>query len=436
MRFADRRDAGRRLAEGLEHLRDEDLVVLGIARGGVVVADEIASRLHAPLEVLVVRKLGVPFQPEHAMGAVGEDGVKILDPETIRVAQVSDLELAVVEARACVELRREVWHYRDGRAPASLVGRTAVLVDDGVATGSSARAACRVARARGARRIVLAAPVASPGWTQRLAAEADEFVTLTVPEDFVAIGHYYEDFPETSDEEVLACLERAVGALNVVDPPVEAAEVAITDGPVPLAGYLSTPPRPAGTVLVGHSGATGRHSARGRAFARRLAEAGLASLLIDLLTPAEELERALVFDIALLARRLEQATAWLGREVGTVPFGYFGAGTAAAAALWAASEPGTPAVAIVARAGRLDLAAARLAQVEAATLLIVEAHDTSSLELSRQGEAALHCETKLAIVPDPARAFGEPGAGREATELALTWFLSHLRHSAPSGRTP
>jgi putative phosphoribosyl transferase len=207
MRFVDRADAGRRLAEALEYLRGDSVVVLGLPRGGVPVAYEVARALHAPLDVIVVRKLGVPSQPELGMGAIGEDGVRILNEEVVRLARVSRSELANVEARERAELERRALRFRGDRPRAVLERRTVVVIDDGIATGSTARAACQVARAHGAARVVLAAPVAPPGVKVRLGAHADELVCLDTPEPFLAIGWFYEDFSQTSDEEVTSCLE-------------------------------------------------------------------------------------------------------------------------------------------------------------------------------------------------------------------------------------
>jgi predicted phosphoribosyltransferase len=204
--FADRRDAGRRLAVRLTHLEGAPPVVLGLPRGGVPVAAEVAAALHAPLDVIVVRKLGVPNQPELAMGAIGEDGVCIIDTDIVRLAGVSERELADVERTERVELQRRAQRFRGSRGRTPLDGKTAVLVDDGIATGSTAKAACAVARAHGAGRVVLAVPVAPRDWRQRLAGAADEYVCVDTPEPFYAVGQFYRDFSQLSDEDVLACL--------------------------------------------------------------------------------------------------------------------------------------------------------------------------------------------------------------------------------------
>src|SRR6266699_4243183 len=209
MVFADRDDAGRRLAARLGHLRGEPVVVLGLPRGGVPVAAQVARALGAPLDVIVVRKLGVPFQPELGMGAVGEDGVRVINPEIVDLAGVSENVLAAVQAREQAEVDTRAGWYRPARPREPLDGRTAVIVDDGIATGSTARAACQVARALGAARVVLAVPVAPPSADRALRGDADEVICLDMPERFMAIGEWYEDFAQTSDEEVVALLRAA-----------------------------------------------------------------------------------------------------------------------------------------------------------------------------------------------------------------------------------
>ena len=208
--FADRADAGRQLGQRLQHLRGPEAVVLGLPRGGVEVAAEVAAALAAPLDVIMVRKLGVPSQPELAMGAIGEGGVRIVLPETVRRAGVTPDELAAVEVRERAELQRRAQRFRGDRPRIPLAGRTAVVIDDGIATGSTARVACKVARALGAARIVLAVPVAPRGWVRGMPDAADDFIALLTPAALQAIGVWYSDFSQTSDEQVIACLRGAV----------------------------------------------------------------------------------------------------------------------------------------------------------------------------------------------------------------------------------
>lgn len=207
--FTNRVEAGRQLGERLHHLRGEDVVVVGLPRGGVTVAAQVAAVLGVPLDVIMVRKLGVPHQPELAMGAIGEGGVRVLAPQTVRRSGVTDQALATVEQRERDELERRASRFRGDRPRVPLAGRTVVVVDDGIATGATARAACQVVRQLGAARVVLAVPVAPPGWVEHFQGVADELIALHTPRHFAAIGRWYEDFSQTTDEEVVACLREA-----------------------------------------------------------------------------------------------------------------------------------------------------------------------------------------------------------------------------------
>ena len=212
MRFRDRSDAGRRLAERLETFRGQDVVVLGLPRGGVPVAAEVARALGAPLDVIVVRKVGVPFQPELAMGAVGEGGVLVVDERVLALSGATPDELAAAQRREGAEIDERVQRFRRNRGPIALSGRTAIVVDDGIATGSTARAACAVVRALGAARIVLAVPVCAENSLRQLAADVDELIALRAPRDFAAVGQFYSDFRATRDDEVIELLDRAASS--------------------------------------------------------------------------------------------------------------------------------------------------------------------------------------------------------------------------------
>lgn len=208
--FTDRVEAGRQLAELVKHLETEDVVVLGLPRGGVPVAFQVAKALDAPLDVIVVRKLGVPFQPELAMGAIGEGGVRIINHRVVSMAGVTSRQLADVENREREELERRVQRFRRVRPRVSLDGRTAVIVDDGIATGSTARAAAQVARVLGAARVVVATPLAPKDVEDRLGSDADEVIVVERPGWLHSIGQSYLDFAQTTDEEVAECLQRAL----------------------------------------------------------------------------------------------------------------------------------------------------------------------------------------------------------------------------------
>ena len=439
MRFRDRLDAGRHLAQALRRtdLCGPDTVVLALPRGGVPVAFEVAQGLGAPLDVLVVRKLGVPFQPELAMGAIGEGGVRVENADVLRAAGLRSTDLDDAERRERPELERRAALYRGGRPRTEVRGRCAVVVDDGIATGSSVRAACRVVRTLGAARIVVAVPVASRMAVTDLRDECDELLCLEVPEPFYAVGEWYRDFSQTGDDEVVDLLHRAsaarqraeagdAGAQPTASPLVE--DVEVRAGGTPLAGRLVVPPDVRGTVLFAHGSGSGRHSPRNRLVAGVLQRAGLATLLLDLLTPSEELDQSSVFDVRLLADRLGDATRWAAAlpDLAAAPFGYFGASTGAAAALRAAAQPGSGVAAVVSRGGRPDLAGPLLPAVTAPTLLIVGGRDEKVLELNRRAQALLRCENDLVVVPGATHLFEEAGALDIVAGLARDWFLSRL----------
>jgi putative phosphoribosyl transferase len=206
--FVDRVDAGRQLADLVRcaaGLSGDGIVVLGLPRGGVPVAAEVARALGAPLDVIVVRKLGAPSQPELAIGAIGEDGIRV-DTAVLGSAPSSAVDMEAIAQRERAELQRRARRYREDRPRLDLRGRCAVIVDDGIATGSTARAACRVALAHGASRIVLAVPVAPAATLSALHDVCDDIVCLATPQHFFAVGEWYDDFSPTTDDEVVALL--------------------------------------------------------------------------------------------------------------------------------------------------------------------------------------------------------------------------------------
>ncbi|MGV9611706.1 phosphoribosyltransferase family protein [Nocardia xishanensis] len=434
MVFHDRRDAGRQLAERLVHLRDEDPVVVGLPRGGVPVACEVARVLDAPLDVIVVRKLGVPYQPELAFGAIGEDDVRLINDGVVAYAQLTGADMAAVERREREELARRTQRLRRTHPRIPLAGRTVVIVDDGIATGATARAACQVARAHGAQRVVLAVPVAPRDTLAILKDEADEVVCLELPTWFDAVGSWYRRFGQVSDAEVTELLRRAAEAAREPlkdaedDPPPRDEDVLVRAGEVELAGHLTIPENPSGMVVFAHGSGSSRHSPRNRYVAEVLNRSGLATLLFDLLTPDEEIYRARVFDIELLSRRLVDVTGWLTRQddVTGLRIGYFGASTGAAAALRAAADPRVEIAAVVSRGGRPDLTGPALASVRAPTLLIVGGDDLAVLELNRLAAEAMSCETVLTVVPGATHLFAEPGALEKVAELARDWLVNQL----------
>ncbi len=207
-RFRDRRDAGRGLAARLLPLASQSPIVVGLPRGGIPVADEVATALNAPLEVLVVRKIGAPHNPEYGIGAIAEDGLRVFDAEALAVLGIDGGVLESIVARESEELRRRVAAYRGDRPLPELKGRTVVVVDDGVATGVTDTAALRTIRHRAPRHLVLAVPVCAPDSAARLREEADEVICLIEPPLLYGVGQWYRDFSQVSDDEVLSALGR------------------------------------------------------------------------------------------------------------------------------------------------------------------------------------------------------------------------------------
>jgi putative phosphoribosyl transferase len=431
--FADRRDAGRRLAEALERFRDEDPVVLALPRGGVPVGYEVARALGAPLDILLVRKLGSPFNPEYGIGAIAEGGVRFVRGDDAELTGISEEDLEETVARESAELERRRRLYRGEREPLAVEGRTAILVDDGVATGGTAVAAGQALKARGAGRVILAVPVGPAGTEVRLGGDFDEIVCLEQPYGFFGIGQFYASFEQLGDDEVIALLEAArtpQGAATGADPPPPAehpVEIEAAPG-LRLNGDLRLPEESGGLVIFAHGSGSSRLSPRNREVAGSLNRAGLATLLFDLLTDEEADDRAKVFDIGLLAERLAAVTRWAGMEprLRDLPRGYFGASTGAAAALVAAARLGGEIGAIVSRGGRPDLAGANLDGVASPTLLIVGGADWQVLELNEEAARLLRCEREVAIVPGATHLFEEPGALERVAALARDWFLRHL----------
>jgi putative phosphoribosyl transferase len=432
MIFRDRVEAGRLLAAHLRHLEGTDLLVIGLPRGGVPVAFEVAEALRAPLDIWVVRKVGAPDQPELGLGAVAEGGIVHLDDRILRMVGVAPRELEALVAQKRQEVSERVVRLRPpGHPHPQLGGRTVVLVDDGIATGGTVRAALRAIRQAGARRVVLATPVAARETLEALAPEVDELICLEPAENLWAIGAWYADFRQVEDDEVLGLLEesarRRAGEAPNVDG-VWSGEVLVDAGEVALPGTLSVPESAGGLVVFAHGSGSSRHSPRNRRVAAALQRHGLATLLFDLLTSAEEdIDRytgELRFDVQLLAHRLGRAVDWAAHEPRTAGLrvGLFGSSTGAAAALTVAASHPDRVAAVVSRGGRPDLASGYLPFVQAPTLLIVGGSDEVVLSLNERAAAALKCPVRVETVPGATHLFEEAGALDRVAQLAADFF--------------
>jgi putative phosphoribosyl transferase len=418
-RFRDRAEAGRLLGERLSaYAGRADVVVLGLPRGGVPVAREVARALGAPLDVFLVRKLGHPGQPELAMGAIASGGTRVLNEQLVRELRLGEDLIERAAEQETAELERRELAYRGDRPPPELGDRTVVLVDDGLATGATMRAAAAAVRSRRPRRLVVAVPTAPPHALEELSGEADDVVALIAPDPFHAVGLWYEDFGELSDDQVRQLLRV---------PPEEQVDAG------GAAGSLVVPDGAHGLVVFAHGSGSSRFSPRNRHVAGVLHDAGLATLLVDLLTRAEERvdlrTRELRFDVGLLAGRLLGAAAWTADDPRTrgLPLGLFGASTGAAAALVAAAREPALVRAVVSRGGRPDLAGPALAAVRAPTLLVVGERDELVLDLNRQAQQAIvQAKVELEIVRGATHLFEERGALERVADLARAWFDRHL----------
>jgi putative phosphoribosyl transferase len=466
--YRDRKEAGQTLATLVrEYAGRKDLVVLGLPRGGIPVAYEVAQALRAPLDAFLVGKLGFPGQEELALGAVTSGGVRIVNPELVRLAGLSEKELDTLARRRLAVLERKESEYRRGRPPMPLYDRTVLLVDDGAATGSSMRAAIMGLRRMNVAGIVVALPLASSQALESIGREADEVICPLVPEAFHAVGAWYYDFTQITHEEAAELLDKsrewlaaeaqAATAAEPVpaegsnwshepsggpaSPPRTESDLRIPAGKITLSADLSVPADPKGLVLFSHGSGSGRHSPRNMQVAASLNRAGFATLLMNLLTTDEESadrkSGAFRFDVGLLAGRLVDTTHWIQSkpDLARLKLGYFGASTGAAAALIAAAKLPEHVAAVVSRGGRPDLAGATLTEVEAPTLLIVGGADEAVLEVNREAMDALRCEKKLEIIPGATHLFEERGALEQVSRLAGEWFKGHLAAmAAGSGR--
>lgn len=429
MRFRDRIQAGDLLGERLRSLGLKDAIVLALPRGGVPVAARVARKMGVPFDVFVSRKIGAPHRPELGVGAVAEGGMLWFDKRSAASVGLDDDGVERAAERERVEVVRRVQMYRKGRPLPDLRHRPVVLVDDGIATGGTVHAAIQALRALGVDHLVLAVPVAPPSTLGELAEHVEEIVCLSEPKDLWAIGAWYDDFKQVDDDEVLALLD-------AVHSPAVSREIVIPTRDAGLEGTLTLPAGAPGIVVFAHGSGSSRFSPRNRFVARHLSDAGLGTLLFDLLTSDEEavdaIDASLRFDIELLTGRLVEAMDWLSSTVQPQGqrLGLFGSSTGAAAALAAAARRPASVAAVVSRGGRPDLAQASLAMVQAPVLLIVGGLDLDVLALNRQAAVMLPRSPRIEIIGGATHLFPEPGKLEAAAQVARAFFVEHLGSTA------
>lgn len=428
-KFTDRAEAGQVLAKLLADMELDHPLIYALPRGGVPVAVEIAKRLGAPLDLLLVRKIGAPRNPEVALGALveGADEQIVINEDVRRMSGADEeyIAQAVADQRAELERRKAV--YLGDRVRLNPSGRTVIIVDDGLATGATMKAALIGLKRSGPARIVVALPVAPKSALEEIYDQADDVICIYPVTAFRGVGQFYEDFHQLSDDDTVGWLNKVSPGPSKTAPRLHKRQVAIP--PLGLTGDLTVPQSPVGIILFAHGSGSSRHSPRNIQVAEKLNQKGFATLLFDLLTPEEEQDRRNVFDIPLLSDRVVEATIWVTSEpdLEELPLGLFGASTGAAAALMAAAETKDRVAAVVSRGGRPDLAMEYLPQVRSATLLVVGSRDHDVITLNEQALATLSCQKMLQIVPDASHLFEEPGTLDIAIEHAADWFRTYLR---------
>jgi len=424
-RFRDRTDAGQQLADALSPLRGQHPLILAIPRGGVPIGRIVADRLDGELDIVLVRKLGAPGNPEYAIGAVDETGT-VLRADDTYFSGVDDSYIEREAAEQLVIIRARRQSYGLGHPPIDPAGRTVVVVDDGLATGATMRAALLAVRARKPARLICAIPVASPRGLVSIANVVDDLVYLSAPEHFRAVGQFYVQFPMVDDSEVVRLLMR---------PPSGSPTSALSENvQIPadgllLDGTLQVPKGACGLVIFTHGSGSNRHSPRNRQVAQSMHAKGLATLLFDLLSEDEARDISARFDIPRLTARLDAAAQWAMHHPRTqaLPIGLFGASTGAAAALVLAARYPMVVKAVVSRGGRPDLAGhGALARVKAPTLFIVGGADREVNALNRSALSILPCHAEMVLVPNATHLFEEQGAMERVAALATGWFQQWL----------
>lgn len=425
-RFRDRTDAGQQLADALSPLRGQHPLVLAIPRGGVPIGRIVADRLGGELDIVLVRKLGAPGNPEYAIGAVDETGT-VLRADDAHFFDVDDnyIECEAAGQLAIIRARRQ--SYGLGHPPIDPAGRIVVVVDDGLATGATMRAALLAVRARKPTRLICAIPVASPRGLVSIADVVDDLVYLSAPEHFRSVGQFYVQFPAVDDSEVVRLLMRTPPSGSPTSALSE--DIRIPADGLLLDGNLQVPKGAHGLVIFTHGSGSNRHSPRNRQVAQAMHAKGLATLLFDLLSEDEARNISARFDIPKLTARLDAAAQWAMHHPRTqaLSIGLFGASTGAAAALVLSARYPMVIKAVVSRGGRPDLAGhGALARVKAPTLLIVGGEDGEVIALNRSALSILPCHAELVLVPNATHLFEEEGAMERVAALATSWFLQWL----------
>lgn len=420
--FANRNDAGRLLARALSGYCGDDALLLGLPRGGVATAAAVAEQLEHSFDVFMVKKLASPLSPEFAIGALAEEGTTYIDHRQMLRMGIDEEELSDIIEAARREVRRRAVLYRAGRPLPSVKDRTVILVDDGIATGATMRAAVLAMRKYGAQRVIVATPVCSVEARQMLRSLADAIVSIETPWDMISVGSHYEEFGQLDDAEVIRLLGRSRSAgTRLIGSVTES--IMIRDGlDLPLPADLSVPHGAMSLVVFVHGSGSGRRSPRNTFVAEAFRRAGFATLLFDLMTEGESEYYAHAFDIDFLARRLEAVLEWVTTraDIRDLPLSLYGSSTGAAAALVVAAR-NSRVRAVISRGGRIDLVRESLPQLRLPVLLIVGGADNYVSGLNRSSRVAMRCPNDLIVIPGATHLFSEPGALDQVASESVSW---------------
>lgn len=456
MPFDDRRDAGRRLASALAYVDAEDLLVVALPNGGVVVGDEIARALGAPLDVLAVHPLTLPEDDQTPIGAIGPGGARFLDIDQLNRLDPpeGELEAMIAEAEEAVEATAR--RLRGSSTPLELRGRTVILATDAIQSGAKARLAIRILRSQGPKRLILAVPVAANPALSATRDEVDAQVFLVAPEQIDRMEDWYRTLPRVSEADVHDVLEAARARLReagqpAMPPPeveVRPAEplsqtnIEVDLGDTQLEALLGIPAKATGLILVAPDGGASRYSPRGQHLAEALREAGLATLQVDLLTPAEAAEDARSqryrYDLGLMADRLIDVAGWAAGHSRTrmLPLGLLGTGTAAAIGLLAARQRPDRLRAVACLEGHLEMVQGALPEVQVPVLMLSSDLSPSAQSAARRAMEALGGPVDHQTIAAHGDLLEDPEALDAAAEAAGSWFVEHLAPPLPATPAP
>jgi erythromycin esterase-like protein/predicted phosphoribosyltransferase/predicted alpha/beta-hydrolase family hydrolase len=421
--FTNRQQAGQLLGERLLKFKDQNPIILAIPRGGVPVAFEVAKKLKAPLDILMVKKIGSPGNPEFAVGAVSEDSKPLFNEALIKAEHIDRNVLNKTAQIKIKEIREQLHHFRGSAERLAIKDKVVIIVDDGIATGATLFSAIQFLREKKPAKIIIASPVGARDTIYKLQAASDEVICLQAPENFRAVGLWYDSFNQVADEEVIELLRE----MSYLKSHGLSDEVAIRCGEAKLKGSFTQTENMKAIVLFAHGSGSSRLSPRNQFIARELNKIGYGTLLFDLLTENESLDRKNVFDIELPSKRLIAATDWVSKnfEENPLPIAYLGASTGAGAALMAAAQTIHPIYAVISRGGRPDLAEPHLKKVTAATLLIVGEEDGPTIVLNEKIKNKI-ANCKMVLIPHATHLFEEPGTLESVVEYTSEWLEEHL----------